>query len=61
MFKATEELQGKLGKLKTFYGSEINTLDCIAGELDGNTQSTFRELNSEISKHSHVVEDVSYA
>lgn len=41
------------------YGSGIKALDGIAGELDGNSQSTFGDLNSEVSKHSHALEDVS--
>lgn len=41
------------------YGSGIKALDGIAGELDGNSRSTFGDLNSEVSKHSHVLEDVS--
>lgn len=58
-FKATEELRGKLGKLKSMYGTGIKALDDITGELEGNSQSTFVDLNSEVSKHSSTVEDVS--
>lgn len=57
--KATEELRGRLGKLKKMYGSGIKTLDGIAGDLEGNSQSTFSHLNSEVSNHSSAVEDVS--
>ena len=57
--KATEELRGRLGKLKNTYGSGIKALDNIATELDGNSKSTFGDLNSEVSKHSHDLEDVS--
>ncbi|KAJ4725915.1 Kinesin-related protein [Melia azedarach] len=56
--EATEELRGRLGKLKSMYGSGIKALDGIAGELDGNSQSTFGDLNSEVSKHSHALEDL---
>ncbi|GAV71394.1 Kinesin domain-containing protein [Cephalotus follicularis] len=56
--EATEELRGRLGKLRTMYGCGIKTLDDIAGELDGNSQSTFGDINSEISKHSHSLEDL---
>lgn len=41
------------------YGSGIKTLDGIAGDLEGNSQSTFSHLNSEVSNHSSAVEDVS--
>lgn len=56
--EATEELRGRLGKLKAVYGSGIKALDGIAGELDGNSQTTFGDLNSEVSKHSHALEDL---
>lgn len=56
--EATEELRGRLGKLKAMYGSGIKALDGIAGELDGNSRSTFGDLNSEVSKHSHALEDL---
>jgi len=58
--KATEELRGRLGKLKTRYGSGVKALDDITGELEVNSQSTFGNLNSEVSKHSSALEDVSY-
>lgn len=58
--KATEELRGRLGKLKTMYGSGVKALDDITGELEVNSQSTFDNLNSEVSKHSSALEDVSY-
>ncbi|XVF20156.1 hypothetical protein REPUB_Repub11eG0174000 [Reevesia pubescens] len=56
--EATEELRGRLGKLKNTYGSGIKALDNIATELDGNSKSTFGDLNSEVSKHSHDLEDL---
>lgn len=59
MFKATGELRGSLGKLKAMCGSGIKALDGIAGELDENSQLTFGDINSEVSKHSHALEDVS--
>lgn len=40
------------------YGSGIKVLDELAGELDGNSQSTFGQLNSEVSKHSSTLEEV---
>ncbi|XVE59170.1 hypothetical protein DITRI_Ditri05aG0024100 [Diplodiscus trichospermus] len=55
--EATEELRGRLGNLKTMYGSGIKTLDDIATKLDGNSKSTFVDINSEVSKHSHDLED----
>lgn len=58
MLKATEELRGRLGKLKTMYGSGIKALDGIAGKLEGNSRSTFVDLNSAVSKHSSALEDV---
>ena len=57
--KAIEELRGRLGKLKNMYGSGIKALDGIAGDLEGNSQSTFSHLNSEVSNHSSALEDVS--
>ncbi|XP_062012533.1 kinesin-like protein KIN-5D [Rosa rugosa] len=56
--EATEELRGRLGKLKKMYGSGIKTLDGIAVDLEGNSQSTFCHLNSEVSNHSSAVEDL---
>ncbi|KAL0460266.1 UNVERIFIED_CONTAM: Kinesin-like protein KIN-5D [Sesamum latifolium] len=56
--QATEELRGHLEKLKTMYGSGIKGLDNLAGELDGNTQSTFGHLNSEVSKHSSALQEL---
>ncbi|OMO91381.1 hypothetical protein COLO4_18411 [Corchorus olitorius] len=56
--EATEELRGRLGQLKSTYGSGIKALDNIATELDGNSKSTFGDLNSEVSKHSHDLEDL---
>ncbi|CAN6559692.1 unnamed protein product [Malus baccata var. baccata] len=55
---ATEELRGRLGKLKNMYGSGIKALDGIAGDLEGNSQSTFSHLNSEVSNHSSALEDL---
>ncbi|GFZ20555.1 P-loop containing nucleoside triphosphate hydrolases superfamily protein [Actinidia rufa] len=56
--EATEELRSRLAKLKTKYGSGIKALDDLAGELDGNSSSTFEHLNSEVSKHSSALEDL---
>ncbi|KAE8711196.1 kinesin-like protein [Hibiscus syriacus] len=56
--EATEELRGRLGKLKDTYGSGIRALDNIALKLDGNSKSTFGDLNSEVSKHSRDLEDL---
>ncbi|KAH7511228.1 hypothetical protein FEM48_Zijuj02G0085600 [Ziziphus jujuba var. spinosa] len=56
--EATEELRGRLGKLKTMYGSGIKALDGIAGKLEGNSRSTFVDLNSAVSKHSSALEDL---
>ncbi|KAM0999623.1 hypothetical protein ACFX15_006112 [Malus domestica] len=56
--EATEELRGRLGKLKNMYGSGIKALDGIAGDLEGNSQSTFSHLNSEVSNHSSALEDL---
>lgn len=41
------------------YGSGIKALDNISGELEGNSRSTFVDLNSEVSKHASALEDVS--
>lgn len=56
--EATEELREKVGKLKTMYGAGIRALDDLAGELDGNSHSTFENVNSEISVHSSALEDL---
>ncbi|KAL3518285.1 hypothetical protein ACH5RR_020874 [Cinchona calisaya] len=50
--EATEELRNHLEKLKTMYGFGIESLNSLAGELDGNSQSTFGHLNSQVSEHS---------
>ncbi|KAF2300458.1 hypothetical protein GH714_013535 [Hevea brasiliensis] len=54
--EATEELRGRVGKMKTMYGSGIQALDEMTKELQGNSRSTFGSLNSEVSKHSHALE-----
>ncbi|XP_041995168.1 kinesin-like protein KIN-5D [Salvia splendens] len=56
--EATEELQSHIEKLKTMYGSGIKALDDLAGELNSNSQSTFGQLNSEVSKHSSAFEEL---
>ncbi|KAH6821999.1 P-loop containing nucleoside triphosphate hydrolases superfamily protein [Perilla frutescens var. hirtella] len=56
--EATEELRDHLEKLKTMYGSGIKVLQDLAGELDDNSQSTFGNLNAEVSKHSSVLEEL---
>ncbi|XP_010253418.1 PREDICTED: kinesin-like protein KIN-5D isoform X2 [Nelumbo nucifera] len=56
--EATEELRERVENLKAMYGSGIKALDDLAGELDGNSQSTFGNLNSEVSKHSSALEDL---
>ncbi|CAD5324962.1 unnamed protein product [Arabidopsis thaliana] len=48
--EATEELRDRLSKLKRVYGFGIEALDNIAVKLDGNSQSTFSSLNSEVFK-----------
>lgn len=40
------------------YGSGIKALDSLAGELEGNSELTFGDLNSEVSKHSSAIEEV---
>ncbi|XP_077239637.1 kinesin-like protein KIN-5D [Tasmannia lanceolata] len=56
--EASEELRERVGKLKTMYGSGIRALDDLAGELNGNSRSTFGNLNSEVSMHSSALEDL---
>ncbi|KAM1000368.1 hypothetical protein ACFX13_007144 [Malus domestica] len=53
----TKELRRRLGKLKNMYGSGNKALDGIAGDLEGNSQSTFSHLNYEVSNHSSALED----
>jgi len=45
-------------KLKAMFGSGIKSLDGLAGELEANSQLTFKDLNSEVSKHSSSIEKV---
>ncbi|WCJ41148.1 P-loop containing nucleoside triphosphate hydrolases superfamily protein [Euphorbia peplus] len=54
--EAAEELRGRVGKLKAMYGSGMLSLDEMAKELEGNSRSTFGNLNSEVSSHSHALE-----
>ncbi|KAL8493822.1 hypothetical protein ACS0TY_024839 [Phlomoides rotata] len=56
--EATEELRNHIEKLKTMYGSGVMALENLAGELDHNSQSTYRQLNSEVSKHSSALEEL---
>ncbi|KAH0942675.1 hypothetical protein BRARA_A02406 [Brassica rapa] len=56
--EATEELRERLSKLKSVYGSGIEALDNLAVKLDENSRTTFGGLNSEVSKHSHELENV---
>ncbi|KAM1169444.1 hypothetical protein ACFX15_030555 [Malus domestica] len=53
----TKEQRRRLGKLKNMYGSGTKALDGIAGDLEGNSQSMFSHLNSEVSNHSSALED----
>ncbi|KAI3782388.1 hypothetical protein L2E82_12433 [Cichorium intybus] len=50
--QATEELRTGLQKLKTLYGSGINSLDNLANEVNGNSKSTLENLNSQVSQNS---------
>lgn len=54
--EAAGELKQRLGKLKTMYHSGVKALDDFAGELEGNSRSTFGDLNSGVSKHSSTTE-----
>lgn len=56
--EAAEDLRQRLEKLKTMYGSGIKALDSLAGELEGNSELTFGDLNSEVSKHSSAIEEL---
>ncbi|CAI9759181.1 unnamed protein product [Fraxinus pennsylvanica] len=56
--EVAEELQGRLSKLKTMYGSGIKVLNDLAAELGDNSQSTYGCLNSEVSKHSSALEEL---
>ncbi|XP_020583393.1 kinesin-like protein KIN-5A [Phalaenopsis equestris] len=46
----TKELKGLVDKMKAVYGSEITTLDVLAGELDQNSQIIFGKLYSQCFK-----------
>ncbi|TYI35072.1 hypothetical protein ES332_A03G050400v1 [Gossypium tomentosum] len=56
--EATDELRGRLGKLKNMYGSGVKALQDIATKLDGNFMSISGDLNSEVAKHSCDLEDL---
>ncbi|CAA2994236.1 kinesin KIN-5D [Olea europaea subsp. europaea] len=56
--EVAEELQVRLSKLKTMYGSGIKVLNDLSAELGDNSQSTFGCLNSEVSKHSSALEEL---
>ncbi|KAI4353497.1 hypothetical protein L6164_002442 [Bauhinia variegata] len=56
--QATEELRVRVGKLKNMYGSGIQALDNLAEDVKGSNQSTFKDLNSEVAKHSSALEDL---
>ncbi|KAM7278422.1 hypothetical protein ACFE04_005556 [Oxalis oulophora] len=55
---ATEELRGRLEKLRTMYGYGIKALDDTAGKLNENSQLTFGDINTEVSNHSHALEEL---
>uniref|UniRef100_A0A1D1XJA0 Kinesin-related protein n=2 Tax=Anthurium amnicola TaxID=1678845 RepID=A0A1D1XJA0_9ARAE len=55
--EATEELRGCVGKLRNMYDSGIRALNDLVGELDGNSQQTFSEVNTQVSKHFSALED----
>ncbi|KAG0496011.1 hypothetical protein HPP92_000625 [Vanilla planifolia] len=54
---ATDELRQLVDKLKATYGSGIQVLDALAGELDENSQITLGNMNSLVRKHSSALED----
>lgn len=56
--EATEGLRCHLANLKTLYGSGIQDLDDLAGELDESSRSIFGDVNTEVSKHSATLEDL---
>jgi hypothetical protein len=41
------------------YGTGIGSLDELAGELERNSRSTFKNLNSQVKSHSESLETVS--
>ncbi|KAG0495953.1 hypothetical protein HPP92_000644 [Vanilla planifolia] len=54
---ATDELRQLVDKLKATYGSGIQVLDALAGELDENSQITLGNMNSLVRRHSSALED----
>ncbi|KAJ8440238.1 hypothetical protein Cgig2_024003 [Carnegiea gigantea] len=54
--EAAGKLKQQLVQLKAMFGSGIQSLDDSAGELEENSQLTFKDLNSEVSKHSSSIE-----
>lgn len=58
LFKVTKELQERLGKLESMYKSGVNELDNLASQLDRNSESTFSNLKSELSRNSYAFGNV---
>nr|XP_017256016.1 PREDICTED: kinesin-like protein KIN-5D isoform X2 [Daucus carota subsp. sativus] len=56
--KATEELRLQLTKLKDIYGSGFKLLLNLAGELDGSSHSTLKNISSESSRQCSTFEDL---
>ncbi|KAK4741843.1 hypothetical protein SAY87_025431 [Trapa incisa] len=56
--EAAEELRMRLGKLKNTYHSGVKALDNITLELDGNSQSSLTDINSEVMKNCSSMEDL---
>ncbi|CAM8919541.1 unnamed protein product [Rhodiola kirilowii] len=56
--ETTEELRGRIGKLKSMCSSGIQALDSIAWKLDENLQSSLTDCSSELIKHSTSLQDL---
>uniref|UniRef100_A0A7N0SVL8 Kinesin motor domain-containing protein n=1 Tax=Kalanchoe fedtschenkoi TaxID=63787 RepID=A0A7N0SVL8_KALFE len=56
--QTTEELRGRVGKLRSMCSSGIQALDNISWKLDENLKSSFKDLSSDLIKHSTSLQDL---
>uniref|UniRef100_A0A7N0UAG1 Kinesin motor domain-containing protein n=1 Tax=Kalanchoe fedtschenkoi TaxID=63787 RepID=A0A7N0UAG1_KALFE len=56
--ETTEELRGRVGKLRSMCSSGIQALDNIAWKVDENLKSSFKDLSSDLIKHSSSLQDL---
>ncbi|CAM8952706.1 unnamed protein product [Rhodiola kirilowii] len=56
--ETTEDIRGRVGKLKSMCSSGIEALDSIAWNLDENFKSSLRDLNNDLIRHSTSLQDL---